>query len=65
MKVLAGLVLAAASLGLGGCVVAPVEPAPVVYAAPPPGVVLVPGRTYFYGGYYHYYYGGGRWRHWR
>jgi hypothetical protein len=62
MKALAGLVLASALLGLSGCVVAPVEPAPVVYA-PPPGLVVVPGRTYFWGGYYHRYYGGG-WQHW-
>lgn len=64
MKALASLVLAAAAVGLAGCIVAPVEPAPVAYAAPAPGVVYVPGRTYVWGGYYHHYYGGNRWRHW-
>jgi hypothetical protein len=64
MKILAPLVLASAALALSGCIVAPVEPAPV-YAAPPPGIVYVPGRTYAWGGYQHYYYGGNRWRHWR
>jgi hypothetical protein len=65
MKALASLILAAAALGLAGCIVAPVEPAPVAYAAAPPGVVYVPGRTYVWGGYHHRYYGGNRWRHWR
>jgi hypothetical protein len=63
MKALAPLVLASAVAALSGCIVAPVEPAPV-YAAPP-GVVYVPGRTYAWGGYSHHYYGGNRWRHWR
>ena len=45
---------------LGGCVAVPVEPGPVVYAAPPPAVVIAP-RPYFYG-YRH----GPYWRHgWR
>ena len=65
MKALASIVLASAALGLAGCVVAPVEPAPVyAYGPPPPGIVFVPGRTYAWGGYHHYYYGGGHWRHW-
>ena len=46
-----------------GCVAVPVEPAPVVYAAPPPpaAVVVRPYASYGY-----YYRGGPYWRrHWR
>jgi hypothetical protein len=45
---------------LGGCVVAPLEPAPVVYAAPPPAVVVRPAPRYHY---HHRHYG--RDRYWR
>ena len=38
------------ALMLGGCVVAPVEPGPVLYAAPP---------------HYHYHRYHGRYRYWR
>ena len=39
----------------------PVEPAPVVYAAPPPAVVVQPYASFGY-----YYRSGPRWhRHWR
>ena len=46
---LALLVLASAVLD--GCVAVPVEPGPVVYAAPPPPPVVVV-RPYRYYGYY-------------
>ena len=60
MKTLLALVIAAAALG--GCVAVPMEPGPVVYAAPAPAVVVAP-RPYYYGGHY---YGGHYWRHgWR
>ncbi len=45
---------------LGGCVAVPVEPGPVVYAAPPPPAVVVQPYVSFgsyYGGYYGGYYG--------
>ena len=47
----------AASAALSGCVVVPVEPGPVVYAAPPPAVVVAPRPYYAYPRYrpgYHY-----------
>jgi hypothetical protein len=53
----AGLVLVAATAGLGGCVLAPYpEPlvGPPVVVAPPP--VIVAPHPYYRGGYY---YGGG------
>ena len=54
------LVLALAAVALlAGCVAVPVEPAPVVYAAPPPAVVVQP-YAYYGGGYY---YRGGRYWH--
>ena len=53
------LALLAAGFALAGCVAVPVEPGPVVYAAPPP-VVVAPAYGY-------YYRGGPYWRHryWR
>ena len=55
------LIAVAALAGLAGCVAVPVEPAPVVYAAPPP-VVVQPYASF---GYY-YRGGGGYWhRRWR
>ena len=62
MKTITALILAAATLG--GCAVVPVDPGPVVYAAPPPAVVVQPYGYYgYYGGYYR---GGPYWRrHWR
>ena len=54
------LAVAVLCTALGGCVAVPVEPGPVVYAAPPPAVVVAP-RPYYYG--YRY---GPYWRHgWR
>ena len=62
MKTLLALSVAAAALG--GCVVAPYEPAPVVYAAPVPAPVVVARPYGYYGGYY--YRGGPYWRRgWR
>ena len=44
----------------GGCVVAPVEPVPVVYSVPPPPAVVVrPAPRY----HYHRYHG--QYRYWR
>jgi hypothetical protein len=58
------LAFLAASASLAGCVAVPVEPGPVVYAAPPPAAVVVAPRPYYYGGYY--YRGGRYWRRgWR
>jgi|RhiMetdeSRZDD1v2_1073273.scaffolds.fasta_scaffold4888122_2 hypothetical protein len=48
------------ALMLGGCVVAPVEPGPVVYAAPPPAAVIVRPAPHYH---YHRYHG--RYRYWR
>jgi hypothetical protein len=60
MKTLLAVLAAIASLA--GCVAVPVEPGPVVYAAPPPPVVVV--RPSY--GYYGYYRGGPYWRRgWR
>jgi hypothetical protein len=57
MKTILMLVIAAAALS--GCVVAPIDPGPVVYAAPPPAVVVAP-RPYYAHPRYH------RWpRRWR
>ena len=57
MKTLLAFVIAL--LPLAGCVAVPVEPGPVVYAAPPPAVVVMPRAHY-------YYRGGPYWRHgWR
>lgn len=42
------------ALMLGGCVVAPVEPGPVVYAAPPPAAVIVRPAPHYH---YHRYHG--------
>ena len=57
MKTLLAFVIA--SSALAGCVAVPVEPGPVVYAAPPPAVIVAP-RPYYY------YRGGPYWRHgWR
>jgi len=50
MKTLLALLVAA--LPLAGCVAVPVEPGPVVYAAPPPAVVVAP-RPYYYPRYYY------------
>jgi len=47
------LVVLAASAALSGCVVAPVEPGPVVYAAPAPVVVARPYYAYPRYGYWH------------
>jgi len=47
----------AACAALSGCVVAPLEPGPVVYAAPAPAVVVAP-RPYYAHPRYH------RWRRW-
>jgi hypothetical protein len=52
------LVLAIAGAALSGCVVAPIEPAPVVYAAPP-AVVVAPRPYYAYPRYQRWH------RHWR
>ena len=53
------LAILAVTTALAGCVAVPVEPGPVVYAAPPPAVVVAP-RPYYY------YRGGPYWRHgWR
>ena len=46
MKTLIALSIAVAALA--GCVAVPVEPGPVVYAAPAPAVVVAP-RPYYYG----------------
>lgn len=51
MKTLLAVLAAAAALS--GCVVAPVEPGPVVYAAPPP--VVVAARPYYAYPRYHYW----------
>jgi len=57
------LTVLSATAALSGCVAVPVEPGPVVYAAPLPAVVVAP-RPYYYGGYY--YRGGPYWRRgWR
>jgi hypothetical protein len=62
MKIL--MTLAIACGALAGCVAVPVEPAPVVYAAPPPAVVVRP--LPYYRHHHHHYYGSGRyWRRWR
>jgi len=53
------LAVLAATASLAGCVAVPVEPGPVVYAAPPPAFVIAP-RPYYYRGYY--YRGGPYWR---
>jgi hypothetical protein len=47
------LAVLAASAALSGCVVAPVEPGPVVYAAPAPVVVARPYYAYPRYGYWH------------
>jgi hypothetical protein len=54
MKMLPLLATAATLTVLSGCVVAPLEPAPVVrYGPPPPPVVVVrPAPVYGYYGYY-------------
>jgi len=46
MKTLLALIGAATLLG--GCVAVPVEPRPVVYAAPPPPVIVRPAYGYYY-----------------
>ncbi|HKQ29314.1 MAG TPA: hypothetical protein VJT77_11990 [Burkholderiales bacterium] len=56
MKTILAVLVACAALS--GCVVAPIEPGPVVYAAPPPAVVVTP-RPYYYRHY------GPRYRYWR
>jgi len=57
--------LLAAGAMLTGCVAVPVEPGPVIYAAPPPPAVVVAPRPYYYRGGYHYR-GGPYWRRgWR
>jgi hypothetical protein len=57
MKTILMLVIAAAALN--GCVVAPIDPGPVVYAAPPPALVVAPRPYYAYPRYH-------RWqRRWR
>jgi len=49
MKTLLAVLTATASLA--GCVAVPLEPGPVVYAAPPPPVVVVrPSYGYYYRG---------------
>ena len=59
MKIL--LALTAAGTLLAGCVAVPVEPGPVVYAAPPPPPVVMVRPAYGY-----YYRGGPYWhRSWR
>ena len=50
MKTLLAILVAA--LPLAGCVAVPVEPGPVVYAAPPPAVIVAPGPYYWHGGHY-------------
>jgi len=45
---------------LGGCVVAPIEPVPVVYSAPPPAAVVVRPAPRYHHHRYH-----GRYRYWR
>ena len=58
MKTLLAFVIVSAALA--GCVAVPVEPGPVVYAAPPPALVVAPRP------YYRPYYGGHYWRRgWR
>jgi hypothetical protein len=53
------LAVLAAGAALTGCVVAPIEPGPVAYAAPPPAVVVAPRPYYAYPRYrYHYGYRG-------
>lgn len=47
------LAVLAATAALSGCVVAPVEPGPVVYASPPPVVVARPYYAYPRYGYWH------------
>ena len=60
MKVLAVFGAALVSATVTGCVVAPVEPVPVVYSAPPPPAIVVrPAPRY----HYHHYHG--RYRYWR
>jgi hypothetical protein len=54
--------LAVACAALGGCVAVPVEPGPVVYAAPAPAAVVVRPYHYGYGGYYRPPYWRGGWR---
>jgi hypothetical protein len=44
------LAILAASAALTGCVAVPVEPGPVVYAAPAPAVVVAPRPHYYYRG---------------
>jgi len=51
------LALLAASAALGGCVLAPIDPGPVVYAAPAPAVVVAPRPYYAYPRYH-------RWHRW-
>jgi len=50
------LAVLAVSAALSGCVVAPIEPGPVVYAAPPPAVVVAP-RYRYYSPYRHWHRG--------
>jgi hypothetical protein len=50
------LAVLAVSAALSGCVVAPIEPGPVVYAAPP-AVVVAPRPYYAYPRYRHWHRG--------
>ena len=59
MRLISKFLIALAFVSLGGCVVAPVGPAPGVYVGPQ---VVVPGpyvavNPYYYGYGPHYYYG--------
>ena len=47
------LAVLAATAALSGCVVAPIDPGPVVYAAPGPVVVARPYYAYPRYGYWH------------
>jgi hypothetical protein len=51
------LAVLAAGAALSGCVIAPVEPGPVVYAAPPPAVVVASRPYYAYPRYRHWHRG--------
>jgi hypothetical protein len=51
MKTLLAILVAGAALS--GCVAVPVEPGPVVYAAPAPAVVVAPRPYYYHGPYWH------------
>ena len=51
------LAILAVSAALSGCVVAPIDPGPVVYAAPPAAVVVAPRPYYAYPRYR-------RWHRW-